>query len=186
MQARRVHSVSAASIVSGFIPASWTRGRRGSSRAGAIDRARRPADTCGIHGPRRNRLSPRRFLVAVLAILPLLARASDADTPAERAAVLYRRALVHIGQNTTDTRRLAMGELEDATRLVPNEPEYEITLARLYFQYGFLKQARVRFERVVALAPDDFDARLGLGRVWERDWLKFLEPRSLQLACVSF
>jgi tetratricopeptide (TPR) repeat protein len=54
-----------------------------------------------------------------------------------------------------------------------------LTLARAYEQAGYQKQSRLRYERAMALAADNPEARLGLAQAWRRDWLKFLEPRSL-------
>src|SRR3989442_1385746 len=44
---------------------------------------------------------------------------------------------------------------------------------------------RERFTRVTRLAPADADARYGLGQVWRRDWLKYLEKASLERAAAS-
>src|SRR5262249_53511020 len=71
---------------------------------------------------------------------------------------------------------------EEANRLVPDHPGYELALARCYYQCGFHGRARQHFEKVARLAPSDPDGRYGLGQVWRRDWLKYLEGRSLELA----
>jgi len=113
------------------------------------------------------------------------AGAALARTRPERAAALYQQALGHLRENTMDTRRVAIDELERATLLTPGNPDYELTLARTYYQAGFVRLARERFTRVTRLAPEDAEARFGLGQVWRRDWLKYLEKTSLERAAAS-
>ena len=120
-----------------------------------------------------------------LALLVPCARPAAADRRSE-AESLYRRALDHDAQNTIESRRQAMHDLERATMLAPDHAEYELALARLYYRMGFLKQSRVRFQRVQQLDPRDADARMGLGWVWRRDWLKYLELPSLLRAIDNF
>jgi GWxTD domain-containing protein len=107
-----------------------------------------------------------------------------ADVPARHgeAEAQYRRALVLLEQNSIDSRRMAMRALEQATLLEPTNATYQLTLARTYYRVGFLKSARHRFERVVRMAPNDAEGRFGLGQVWRRDWLKYLDRTSLQRA----
>ena len=112
----------------------------------------------------------------------LAPRTAQAKPRAERADELYHQALEQLRQNSIDTRRVAIDRLEEATRLAPGNPQYELTLARTYYQAGFVRLSRERFERVRRLAPGDAEARLGLGQVWRRDWLKYLERSSLDLA----
>ncbi|HEV2105346.1 MAG TPA: GWxTD domain-containing protein, partial [Candidatus Eisenbacteria bacterium] len=69
-----------------------------------------------------------------------------------------------------------------ATLLAPERADYQLLLARTYYQAGFLALARRRFEAVAALSPADADARLGLAEVWRRDWLHYLDPPSLARA----
>lgn len=127
-----------------------------------------------------------RTLRAVVLTVIVAAPCAAADDPRDgrlvRAEALHRAALGHIARNTIESRRLAIDELERATLLRPEEPSWELTLARLYAQCGYLKQARQRFERVTALRPDEPEARLGLARMWRRDWLKFLDTSSLDRA----
>jgi GWxTD domain-containing protein len=72
--------------------------------------------------------------------------------------------------------------LEEATLLDPGNAAYELALARGYYSSGFLKSARQRFERVARLQPGDAAGHQGLGLVWRRDWLKYLDRRSLDRA----
>jgi GWxTD domain-containing protein len=174
------------------------RARQGGALAGSgaagVDRRRRHADTSGVPEPRTRRSAARALATRVFALLAcaglalaagVVPRDAAARTRAERADALYRQALGHLRQNTVDTRRHAIDELEQATLLVPGQPGYELTLARTYYQAGFVRLARERFTRVTRLAPEDAEARFGLGQVWRRDWLKYLEKASLQRATAN-
>ena len=126
----------------------------------------------------------RRTLAAFAALAVLAAPAGGAPTPsrATRADALFRRAETELARGTIDTRRMAIRDLEQATLLTPGQPLYELELARAYFLAGFLKSARTRFERVTRLAPQEAGGRYGLGQVWRRDWLKYLDRGSLDRA----
>jgi len=121
---------------------------------------------------------------AALAVLLLVVAADPtrAATPAARAAALFLHADSLLARNTIDTRRAALRDLEQVTLLDPGNAQYELELARAYYQAGFLKSARLRFERVTRLAPADAAGRYGLGQVWRRDWLKYLDRTSLRRA----
>lgn len=121
-------------------------------------------------------------------LLLALAAPAGASSQAHRqeARKLYDQAVAHLAQRTFDTRRIALDELEQATLLDPENPEYELTLARAYLQAGHVRSARQRFERVTRLAPEDAPARYGLGLVWRRDWLKYLDHTSLDRAVECF
>ena len=123
--------------------------------------------------------------VLLVSLIPAAAIASASSRRAD-AAKLYDQAIAHIAQATFDTRRLALDELEQATLLDPGNAEYELTLARAYLQAGHLRSARIRFERVTRLTPDDAPTRFGLGVVWRRDWLKYLDRTSLDHAVENF
>ena len=97
----------------------------------------------------------------------------------EQAGALYQRSLGWLLRNTVETRRQAVRALEEATLLDPGNATYELALARAYYACGFLKSARERFERVAQLQPGDAAGHQGLGLVWRRDWLKYLDRRSL-------
>jgi GWxTD domain-containing protein len=124
---------------------------------------------------------------AVALVLVLAAPAGEARADRGRdAEALYQRAVAYQARGTFETRRLAMQCLEEATALAPDRFEYQITLGRLYYQMGFLKQARRRFEKVERQDIRNPDARFGLGQVWRRDWLKYLDRASLGRAVDHF
>jgi len=134
---------------------------------------------------------------AVLIVLTLFLGVSAAEaapppgsgSQGERSAEASRlaeQARLHLARGTVDARRMALRELEQATLLEPGRADYELELARAYYAAGFLKSARTRFERVSRLAPLESAARFGLGQVWRRDWLKYLDPSSLTRAIENF
>ena len=100
----------------------------------------------------------------------------------EQAGALYQRSLGWLARNTVDSRRQALRALEQATLLEPGNATYELALGRAYYTCGFLKSARQRFERVAQLQPGDAAGHQGLGLVWRRDWLKYLDRRSLVIS----
>jgi GWxTD domain-containing protein len=165
--------------------------RRGRS---GVDRRRGDADTFRVP-ELRHRMSaapsPARQFMALAAAMTLAALigfgpgAASAASRTERAQGLFEQALRHLRENTFDTRRQAIGELEQATLITPGNPDYELTLARVYYQCGFVRLARERYTRVTQLTPNDADARFGLGQVWRRDWLKYLERTSLAHATAN-
>jgi GWxTD domain-containing protein len=107
-----------------------------------------------------------------------LATESGWASRSEEAGKLYRRALSE-RRDSFESRRLAMKQLERATLLAPDSVSYHLELARLYFSMGFLGQARRRYERVGQLRPDLAEGHLGQGLAWRRDYLKYLDKRSL-------
>jgi GWxTD domain-containing protein len=123
------------------------------------------------------------FTLLLLAAHPAPTRALDRETEANQ---LQAQAEEHLGRRTIEGRRAAIAELERATELRPQRADLQLSLARAYWQAGFLKQARRRYERAVSLAPNQAEARMGLGNAWRRDWLKYLERRSLDLACEHY
>ncbi len=148
-----------------------------------MTRARLEDDTRGVHDVRpAGRAFALLLLLCGMALGPVAAR-SDRAAQAES---LYRRALAYDARNTLESRRQARECLEEATRLSPDRVPYELTLARLYYRMGFLKQARLRFKKVEKLDPQSADARLGLGHVWRRDWLKYLDRASLARAVENY
>jgi GWxTD domain-containing protein len=113
--------------------------------------------------------------LAAVAAGPTAARA-DAARDAEK---LFQRAQVYEARGSIETRRLAMELLERATAFAPGRFEYQLALGRVYYRMGFLRQARSRFEKVEKLDPQNADARVGIGQVWRRDYLKYLDRTSL-------
>lgn len=100
----------------------------------------------------------------------------------EQAAELYQRSLQWLLEDTIETRRQAVNALEEATLLDPGNGTYELALARLCYSSGYLKRARQHFERVTRIQPGDAAGHQGLGLAWRRDWLRYLDRRSLDCA----
>jgi GWxTD domain-containing protein len=100
----------------------------------------------------------------------------------DRVDRLLVRAEERLAVRTIEARRMAIADLERASEMAPRRADVQLALARAYYQAGFLVQSRRRFERVMALAPEDAQARFGLGQAWRRDWLKYLERPSLDRA----
>src|SRR5262249_57561624 len=73
-------------------------------------------------------------------------------------------------------------ELERGCEVAGLRVGMQLGLGGVYADAGFLKHSRQRFEHALSLAPNDPDARLGLAQAWRRDWLKYLERRSLDRA----
>jgi GWxTD domain-containing protein len=121
----------------------------------------------------------RHVLILLAALAWSAPAAARIDATAE-AESLFHRAQGYQRRHSPDARRQAMFCLERATLLRPGNAEYELALARCYYQMGFLKQAKGRFQRVERLEPDNADARMGLGIVWRRDYLKYLDRVSLR------
>jgi GWxTD domain-containing protein len=137
----------------------------------------------------RNLMSSVMLLVAAGAG----ARATPAPRPAADPAALTSPAdrllgdaEKHLARHTFDARRVALRELEQACDLEPQRADLELKLAHTYADAGFTKLSRIRFERALRIAPDNADARLGLGYAWRRDWLKYLDRRSLDRAIEHF
>lgn len=105
--------------------------------------------------------------------------AHEMRSRAEQAESLAVRASEHLARRTIEGRRSAIADLELAAQLDPARPDYQLLLARAYMAAGYLRQARTRFARVIALAPNDAEARYGLARMWRRDYLKYLDSTSL-------
>ncbi len=134
--------------------------------------------------PRRASATPaplRRLLPAALLVCAALPARAALDREVE-ASRLLARAEERLAQRTIEARRVAIEDLVRATELAPQRAELHLTLARAYGQAGFLKQSRLRYERALTLAGESADARFGLGHAWRRDWLKYLDRRSLDRA----
>ncbi|MBI5710356.1 MAG: GWxTD domain-containing protein [Candidatus Eisenbacteria bacterium] len=129
--------------------------------------------------------------IALYSLLAALAVGSGASgalaaTRAAQAESLYAHAQGMLARGTIDARRQALRELEQATLLAPGNAACELTLARTYYGCGFLRSARRHFERVRQIDPDDGRGCYGLGLVWRRDWLKYLDHSSLDRAAELF
>lgn len=136
---------------------------------------------------RRVRCVSAAFLLAVSLTAP--AAAGAASRGSERGAEaesLYRRARAYDARGTVETRRFAMGLYEQCALLAPDRADVQLALARTYMQMGFLRQARKRFETASKLSPDNAEARAGIGSVWRRDYLKYLDRTTLRQAIDEF
>lgn len=132
-------------------------------------------------------MNPTRTILMLLGMLWLLPpTAAVAASRDAQADALMRRAEQRLALNSIEFRRMAIADLERATELTPLRADLHLTLARAYAQAGFLKLAKQRYERTLALAPEDAQARFGLAQSWRRDWLKYLEHGSLERAVEHF
>jgi GWxTD domain-containing protein len=131
------------------------------------------------------------LLLSLTLLVPAVGRPASLPTEEPRARPseadrLRADAERHLTQHTFDSRRVALHELEQACLLEPERAELQLQLARTYADAGFTKQSRLRYERALLLAPQNAEARLGLGYAWRRDWLKYLDRRSLDRAIELF
>jgi len=132
----------------------------------------------------------RTFLLSVILLLcGLPATAAEpgrASARHDEAESLYLQSSRALARNTVETRRFAVRCLEQATALEPDSAVYQLALGRAYYASGYLRNARLRFEQVTRIQPGDAGGHHGLGLVWRRDWLKYLDRRSLDLAVEQF
>ncbi|MBI1797222.1 MAG: GWxTD domain-containing protein [Candidatus Eisenbacteria bacterium] len=131
--------------------------------------------------PRGRARALTAFLVPLLAAAALRPPWAHADAASD-AAALYTRGLAYDARGSIEARRMAMQCLERATLLQPDQAEYQLALGRVYYRMGFLRQARGRFQRVERLDPQSTEARMGLGAVWRRDYMKYIDRTSLARA----
>ena len=131
------------------------------------------------------RLLPPIVVVLLLTLAPG-ARATPSLRPGPGAVALFHSAERRLANSTIDSRRAAIKELEQATLLDPANATAQLLLARTYYECGFLMYSQRRFELVTQLDPADAAGQYGLGQVWRRDWLKYLEARSLDRAISKF
>ena len=108
-----------------------------------------------------------------------------ANPRTEQAQVLFEQGRAEVARGTIDGRRAGMQRLLRARQLDPSRADIQLELARLEQQVGFLQLARHDFEAVAERNPDDPEARRGLAMLWRRDYLKYLEPASLDLAIIQ-
>src|SRR5690349_8109979 len=132
-----------------------------------------------------------RSLLLALALFVSAPAWAASPPPAARAAESEADRLLadadrRLTRHTFYARRIAIYDLEQACDLVPERADIQLRLARTYADAGFTKQSRLRYERALLIAPDNADARMGLGQAWRRDWLKYLERRSLDRAIEHF
>jgi tetratricopeptide (TPR) repeat protein len=115
-------------------------------------------------------------LVAVMALgVALPGRAAPARDAQVRADSLHRRALERLADDTIESRRAAIRDLEQASILAPDRVEVWRDLARLCQLIGDRQRARSCLQRIAVLAPDDGDAQSALGLGWKWEWLATAE-----------
>lgn len=124
------------------------------------------------------------LLVASLAHPPPAALASPSRDPAfgVRADSLHRRALARIAENTIESRRLAMVDLDEAAHLAPDRAAVHRELGRMCIETGQLRRGLGCYERVVKLEPDNAGTHLSLGIGWKQEWLASTDTSSLSKA----
>lgn len=98
---------------------------------------------------------------------------------------LRARALERIARETPDMRRLALDDLEQATRIAPERSDLWLECGRLQLKIGERSRSRASFQRAAALAPDVPDAHLALAQAFKWDWLESLEEDSFRRAAES-
>jgi len=114
-----------------------------------------------------------------LAATALLLSASVAfadDSP--QAERLSKEASERWAQATMEERHKAIEALEQAAKLAPKDLHVRSQLGHAYLDAGYNHDAKETFEHLTELAPNDPDAWEALGRVWKRDWLATLAPKS--------
>ena len=148
----------------------------------------------GIHGP-VNRFTSCLAIRGLLLLAVLgfaagvhadVATAAVREARRQRAEALWQSAERRLAARTIEARRAAIADLEQAMLLDPDSGEIALSLARACYTSGFLLRSRVAFQHALELAPNDAEARLGLAQIWRRDWLKYLERRSLDLSVEHF
>ena len=92
------------------------------------------------------------FLLATAPVsaAPRPSAAVAGATRDEQATELRDQAERWLLLRTIDGRRMALRSLERAVILAPDRIDIQVVLARAYYQAGFIKQARQRFERLIA------------------------------------
>ncbi|MGH7731678.1 MAG: tetratricopeptide repeat protein [Candidatus Eiseniibacteriota bacterium] len=129
----------------------------------------------------------RRPILAALLSAALLsaprvpAAATDAAKAAE-ADSLHRHAVARLAEGSLDARRLALSELERASRLDPGRLAIWLDLGRLCLETGRRLRGRSCYERASRVAPDDAEAHLALGMAWTWEWLGSFEDAPLARA----
>lgn len=99
---------------------------------------------------------------------------------------LYRRALERLARRTPDDRRMALKDLEEATRLAGPRTDIRQAVAWTYSAMGHHARARACLDQITRLVPDDASAQLHLGQLWKWEWLASVEPEDYAKALRGF
>jgi GWxTD domain-containing protein len=125
----------------------------------------------------------RRPCCALAAIALLLsAGVSAAGDSTPEAQRLSQEGAERWQKATMEERHKAIEALELAAKKAPHDLKILTQLAHAYLDAGYNHDAKELFEHLTEMAPDDADGYDGLGRVWKRDWLATLAPKSLDKA----
>jgi len=125
----------------------------------------------------------RRPCCALAAIVLLLsAGVSAAGDSTPEAQKLSQEGAERWQKATMEERHKAIEALELAAKKAPHDLKILTQLAHAYLDAGYNHDAKELFEHLTEMAPDDADGYDGLGRVWKRDWLATLAPKSLDKA----
>ena len=111
------------------------------------------------------------LLLVVAIALPTLGATAVEPDRSQRAHGLVQDAKRRLALGTFEERRIAMEQLEQALRLVPDEVALRIELGHVYLERGLLHAATKTFQRALRQSPGNVEALFGLGRVSQRDWL---------------
>jgi len=88
--------------------------------------------------------------------LPYLARAAHLDPQMARYHAFYGKALSF----TDNGRHKAEGEMQAAIKLEPNNATYRLMLAEFFVNVKLVKRAEGELNRLLAIAPDNKEARV--------------------------
>lgn len=93
------------------------------------------------------------------------------------AELLYDRAGIYINQERLSD---AIADLTQATRLDPDNPDYQKRLGDTYFRTGDMEHSYKAFERVAELDPKDKEAPMKLGEIafYSKDYDRAMEHLS--------
>jgi GWxTD domain-containing protein len=117
--------------------------------------------------------------LALLLAVPARPRAAEQPAAAQR---WFNRGQAYLQRGTIEGRRMASECFQHAALLAPSHVPYRLALGDLCLRQGFLGAARRQYEAAAAADSGAAAAYFGLGEVWRRDYLKYLEPSSLERA----
>ena len=120
----------------------------------------------------------RRPCCALAATALLLSAGVAFADDSPQAERLSKEASERWAQATMEERHKAIEALEQAAKLAPKDLHVRSQLGHAYLDAGYNHDAKETFEHLTELAPDDADAWEALGRVWKRDWVATLAPKS--------